>query len=165
MLNQRECISLMVEPSNGAGLNTIKHILVADDNHANQLIAKTILERDGHKVTIAANGEDAVIAFVRQASFGEPFDVILMDILMPVMDGIKALRRIKALSSKIKTPPIFAITAYCSPADQRRYNMAGFDAVLTKPLKHGDLEQTLQQHVSGIKVMPANPPNTQTQNF
>ena len=84
---------------------------------------------------------------------------------MPVMDGIKALRRIKALSSKIKTPPIFAITAYCSPADQRRYNMAGFDAVLTKPLKHGDLEQTLQQHVSGIKVMPANPPNTQKQNF
>ena len=165
MVNQTECISLMVEPSNGAGLNTIKHILVADDNHANQLIAKTILERDGHKVSIAANGEEAVIAFVRQASFGEPFDVILMDILMPVMDGIKALRRIKALSSKIKTPPIFAITAYCSPADQRRYNMAGFDAVLTKPLKHGDLEQTLQQHISGIKVMPVNPPNTQTQNF
>jgi len=157
MDNQPDLISLIKDASRVSSSkpikpqsNGIKHILVADDNRANQLIAKTVLERDGYKVTIAENGEDALMAVKAQASLSRAFDIILMDILMPVMDGIKALRRIKDLSPQIETPPIFAITAYSSPADQHRYRMVGFDAVLTKPLKHGDVEQALEHLSSGL---------------
>lgn len=132
-----------------AQAHLIQHILVAEDNHANQLIAKTILERDGYTVTIAENGQDALSAVEAQSHTNPKFDLILMDILMPIMDGMKALRRIKDLPAKIHKPPIFAITAYCSPADQHRYRMAGFDAILTKPLKHGDIEQAIEQIAYG----------------
>ncbi|MEP1230293.1 MAG: response regulator [Litorimonas sp.] len=129
-----------------------KHVLVADDNHANRLIAKTILERDNYKVTLARNGLEAVEAV--ETAKNQTYDIILMDILMPVMGGIKALRRIKDLAPAIKTPPIFAITAFCNPADQHRCRVAGFDAILTKPLKHGDVEIALKQFSFGIVNTP-----------
>jgi len=145
MLNRDDLNYFINKQIHNEHVDSQKHVLVADDNQANRLIAKTILERDNYKVTLVEDGLEAV-----EAAKKYNFDIILMDILMPVMDGIKALRRIKALAPNMTIPPIFAITAFCSPADQHRYRMAGFDAVLTKPLKHGDVELSLEQLSTGI---------------
>lgn len=165
MINRDDLIHFLDMQLHGKNASVIKHILVADDNQANRLIAKTILERDGYKISLAENGLEALRAVEAQASQNQVFDIILMDILMPVMDGIKSLRRIKALSPGIKVPPIFAITAFCNPADQRRYSMAGFDAILTKPLKHGDVELALKQLSFGMAKTPVKPPVNNTRNF
>jgi len=165
MASQHNTLPLISTRLDGLHNAPIKHILVADDNHANRLIAKTVLERDGYKVTIVVNGEDAVTAVKAQAENNHSFDLILMDILMPVMDGIKALRRIKDLPPQTNTPPIFAVTAFCSPADQHSYRMAGFDAILTKPLQHGDIETALQQFKLGLAKMANTPANKSAKNF
>jgi len=134
---------------NGKDAHRAKRVLVTDDNEANRLIAKTILEREGYEVHLAIDGQDAVNA-VKTTTF----DIILMDILMPVMDGIKALRRIHSLAPDVKTPLVFAITAFCSPADQHRYSLAGFDAVLKKPLRYGDVKLALKQSSSSPMTAP-----------
>lgn len=121
------------------------NILLADDNGANRLIARTILERAGHTVTTTHNGAGAVAA-----TKIEQFDCIILDIMMPVMDGMRALRKIRRASDGAKPVPIIALTSYHSAADRQRYLMAGFDAVLSKPLKPGDLATAL----SGEKPSP-----------
>lgn len=151
-----------------------KHILIADDNRANVLIAKTILERDGYLITCVHDGLQAVNAIsacmLRDGPYygkpvKTPFDIILMDVLMPVMDGLKALRRIKALSEYLEIPPIFAFTAFCSPGDQSRYRMSGFDAILTKPLKSGDVQRALDACNTGKAFTPKKPSQVSTPNF
>jgi len=119
-------------------------ILIAEDNDANRLIARAILEKDGHQVDTAINGETAI-----KACASGSYDVILLDILMPVMDGLKTLRRIRALRHGQNKTPIFALTAYCSPADQHRYRLAGFDGIIPKPLRRGQLEALLQKYSQG----------------
>ena len=115
-------------------------ILVADDNEANQLIAKTVLERAGHDVVTVEHGVAALdVLRIRQ------FDLILLDIMMPVLDGMRTLRRIRREFPTMKDVPIFALTAFCSADDQNRYCVAGFDAVLSKPLRPGDLKRALEQ--------------------
>ncbi len=149
MLNRDDLVHFLNASVANSSACKVKHILVAEDNHANRLIAKTILERDGYKVTLVVNGLEAV-----QAVQHTSFDIILLDILMPIMDGIKALRRIRALSPHKTIPPIFAITAFCNPADQHRYRMAGFDAILTKPLQHGDVALAFKQFSLGTIKTP-----------
>lgn len=114
---------------------TPMRILVADDNDANCLIAKTILERAGHRIVMASNGAHAL-----NLSKIATYDLIILDIMMPVMNGLEALKRIKAEESYNKNTPIFALTAYCDFEDRQRYASAGFDAILAKPLRPGDLE-------------------------
>lgn len=112
-----------------------QRILLADDNDANRLIARTILERSGHVVTTAHNGSHALsIAKI------STFDIIILDIMMPVMDGMRALRRLRRENIQNQDIPVFALTAYCSAQDRQRYFVAGFDYVLSKPLRSGDLE-------------------------
>lgn len=115
------------------------HVLVADDNDANCLIARTLLERAGHRVETVQNG---LLAF-NMAKY-VTYDLIILDILMPVLDGVGALRKIRHEASKNKNTLIFALTAYCDPEDRRRYASAGFDAFLSKPLRNGDLEKALE---------------------
>ena len=75
-------------------------ILLADDNEANRIIAASILEREGHIVVTANNGEKALVECE-----GVKFDLILLDILMPTLDGIKTLRRLRRSDSRNKTLP------------------------------------------------------------
>ena len=107
-------------------------VLIADDNDANRLIARAILEREGHDVSLASNGPDAVdLARVRD------FDAVLLDILMPGMDGLRTIRKLKSVSRRL---PVFALTSYDSPADLARYREAGFDGTISKPLQPGDFD-------------------------
>ena len=105
-------------------------VLVAEDNSVNQRLVSRILERRGHSVEIAAHGRQAVEALAAQS-----FDLILMDVQMPIMDGFEATAAIRAreLESGAHTP-IVALTAHAMSGDQQRCAQAGMDAYLTKPL-------------------------------
>ncbi len=130
--------------------NTIPRfrILLADDNDANRLISRTILERAGHNVTTAQNGSHA-LSLAKIAAF----DLIILDIMMPVMDGMRALRRLRRDKSPNRETPVFALTAYCSAEDRQRYFLAGFNSVLSKPLRPGDLENAYRRH-KDPRVLP-----------
>jgi signal transduction histidine kinase/ActR/RegA family two-component response regulator len=105
-------------------------ILVAEDNAMNQRLMLRVLEKDGHRVTIAQNGREAVNLVQHQA-----FDLILMDVQMPEMDGIEASKRIRECGASAGVRiPIVAMTAGAMTSDRERCLDAGMDAHLTKPL-------------------------------
>jgi len=106
------------------------HVLLAEDNAVNQRLAASLLERRGHKVTIAVNGRDALAALAR-----EPFDVILMDVQMPEMGGFEAAAAIREQERGAdRHIPIIAMTAHAMKGDRERCLAGGMDEYLTKPL-------------------------------
>ena len=105
------------------------HVLVADDNATNQRLLTALLQRAGYGVTVAANGRKAVEAIVR-----ERFDVVLMDVQMPIMDGIQAVNHIRALPPPHCDIPIIAVTADALHGAAERYLAVGMDGYLSKPL-------------------------------
>lgn len=109
-------------------------ILVAEDNATNFAILSEVLEADGHHVTHAANGQEAV-----EAARDTQFDLILMDISMPLLDGVAATRAILAHENGSPSPPIFALTAHASPNEQQRFLDAGMRGCLIKPIRRKDI--------------------------
>lgn len=114
-------------------------ILVVDDHPVNRRILDTVLSRLGHAVDLAEDGAQAVAAANVRA-----YDLILMDIQMPVMDGEQALAAIRTGSGPNATTPVIAVTANAMATDRERYLSAGFSAHLTKPLDLALLNSTLQ---------------------
>jgi PAS domain S-box-containing protein len=107
------------------------NILLAEDNAVNQLLARRILEKQGHMLTIAANGHEAIEAIAR-----ERFDVVLMDVQMPEMDGLKATAIIREQEGATGVHiPIIAMTAHAMQGDRERCLAAGMDDYLSKPLQ------------------------------
>lgn len=104
-------------------------ILVADDNRVNQIVVEGLLKHDGHEVALVANGREAFAA-VQAARF----DLVLMDLQMPVMDGIAATRAIRALDAALRDVPIVALTANASSEEVERCYAAGMNAHLSKPI-------------------------------
>ena len=123
--------TIAVDDSNAAGLN----ILLAEDNPTNQRFATTVLINAGHTVTVAQDGEEAV-GKARENSF----DVILMDIEMPRLDGFGATRAIRALGIDI---PIIALTAHAIPGFREQCLAAGMTDYLSKPVRSRDLRSKL----------------------
>ena len=117
-------------------------VLVAEDNETNRLIIKTMLERLGHSVTLAENG-----AIACEAVLFEGFDIILMDMQMPIMDGESATRTIRTLPAPKSQIPIVALTADAMPEHHKVYMESGLNEILTKPIKREVLEAALQKHV------------------
>ncbi|WP_300672904.1 response regulator [Desulfoluna sp.] len=105
-------------------------ILLAEDNQVNQALAVNLLQSRGHQVTVAVNGRDAVEAFHRGH-----FDLILMDVQMPEMDGFEATRAIRQSPPKGPTIPIVAMTAHAMKGDQEKCLGAGMDDYVPKPIK------------------------------
>ncbi len=104
-------------------------ILLAEDNKINQAVAKKLLQKRGAVVTIVENGQEAVAAVQQQ-----DFDVVLMDIEMPVLDGLSAARQIRhAEENTGRHVPIIALTAHAIKGDEERFLAAGMDAYLSKP--------------------------------
>lgn len=128
-------------------LNGMK-VLLVEDIELNLEIAQSILEDVGAVITPAMNGQEAVDAFT-----GNPdgtFDVIIMDIMMPVMDGITATKTIRAMERPdAKTIPIIAMTANAYEEDIRNTKAAGMNAHLSKPIDTGILFNTLSRFYSG----------------
>ena len=113
-------------------------ILVAEDNPVNARLLVAMLERDGHEVTIAADGDKAV-AMTRV----QDFDVILMDVNMPEMGGLEATRRIRAGAAPMRDVTIIALTADDDGATQRDCIEAGMNAFLAKPVEMAELFKML----------------------
>lgn len=111
-------------------------ILIVDDNEGNRILAQSILEKDGHIAVTAENGEKALVE-----CRGVKFDLILLDILMPGMNGIQTLRKLRQTNERNALTPTFALTAYSTPSDKRVFKQAGFEFILTKPLRQKDVER------------------------
>ena len=107
-------------------------VLLAEDNEINTLLACTILEQVGFSVTCVANGAAAVEAACSQA-----FDLILMDVQMPVMDGLEATRRIRAKGGALASVPIVAMTANAMRQDRQACLEAGMNEFIAKPIDAG----------------------------
>ena len=113
-------------------------ILIVEDNEINRIVAREMLEAAGHKVSEAHDGQDGVT----QANETR-FDVILMDISMPVLDGRAATKMITSGNGLSANTPIVALTAHASPEDQARFADAGMVTTLTKPLSRRSLQLVL----------------------
>ncbi|MDO8290717.1 MAG: response regulator [Parvibaculum sp.] len=125
------------EPEWTARLN----VLVAEDNDINALLTRTLLERDGHKVTIAKNGIEVLAALDRPD--GRDYDLVLMDLHMPDMDGFATTQHIRTLSDERSSLPIVALTANAMADDRRVCLAAGMDDYLSKPVAPDALARML----------------------
>jgi len=114
-------------------------VLVAEDNPINAMLVRSILSRVGLKPTMAQNGQQAVGEFLN----GD-FDLVLMDINMPIMDGVLATQKIREVCAERETHPIIiALTANAKPGDRERYIASGMDEYIQKPLTKDELLKTM----------------------
>ena len=116
-------------------------ILLAEDVVANRQLAKEMLERAGHTVDIVANGAEAI-----EAVGSIPYDLVLMDISMPGMDGIEATRRIRGMQSGVASIPIVAMTAHAMKGDREAFLEAGMDEYIQKPINREVLLQVAARY-------------------
>lgn len=116
-------------------------VLLVEDNQINRLVAREMLQKSGHVVVEAHDGREGV-----HMAGSQDFDVILMDISMPDMDGVEATRRIRGSDGPNRNTPIIALTAHALAEDTRRFLAAGITEALVKPLSLA----ALQQAISGV---------------
>ena len=126
------------------GSGRAAHILVVDDNATNRMVAETLCEMFDCTSESAVDGVEAV-----EAARTGRFDLILMDIKMPRMDGVAATREIRKLGGKAGQVPIIALTANADPEDAQGYLKAGMNGVVEKPMKPENLLRALQENLGG----------------
>ncbi|WP_088278289.1 response regulator [Ideonella sp. A 288] len=126
-------------------------ILLVEDNLINQEVGKGMLDHEGARVAVAANGQEAIDRLA-----DEPFDAVLMDIQMPVMDGLQACREIR-LQPRFAKLPIIAMTAGALPSDRRQTSEAGMNDHLTKPIDAAELTATLARWLARAPLRPTQP--------
>ena len=119
------------------------NVLLAEDSPVNQRVATVMLEKWGHKVSIAANGRQAIAMFTRQ-----PYDLVVMDVQMPEMDGLEATRAIREHEKLAGGHvPIIALTAHAMKGDRDRCLAVGMDAYVTKPIRSKELARIIREMV------------------
>ncbi len=126
------------------------NVLLAEDNLINAVLSRTILEKLGHRASLAANGAEAVEQVRASLEAGsETFDLVLMDIMMPVMNGLDATRAIRALEKEHQASPlpVLALTANARREDDDACMAAGMDRYLAKPFDRADLEEAIAELV------------------
>jgi len=124
--------------------NKSLHILLAEDNKVNQKLAFRMLEKMGHKIEIANNGRETIEKFKNNH-----FDLILMDVQMPEMDGFEATRKIREMEQSTQDHiPIIALTAYAMKGDREKCLAMGMDAYLSKPIKPNELKNAINNFVT-----------------
>ena len=136
----------MLKPTSGPAVTPMRQplrplkILLAEDNAVNQLLAVRLLERRGHSIKVASNGREAL-----QALESSSYDLVLMDVQMPEMDGIEAtiaLRKLEELTGEHQ--PVIALTALVIKGDRERCLAAGMDGYLSKPIRQQELDEVLE---------------------
>jgi two-component system, sensor histidine kinase and response regulator len=133
-------------------------LLVADDNHINQKVAVSLLEKMGHRADVVGNGKEALEAFKLV-----PYDIILMDVQMPEMDGFEASRQIRAIEErKGRHTPIIAITAHARKEDREKCLVAGIDDYVSKPIKPEDLKAAIARRIAAAKTIPSTDPASES---
>ncbi|TCK04892.1 ATP-binding protein [Marinobacterium mangrovicola] len=119
------------------------HILLVEDMPVNQQVAIELLQGDGHKVSLAANGRDGL-----KQAMAQPYDLILLDVHLPGLSGVEVCQRLKQLEGPNRNTPVIALTASVQPQDIQQYLDAGMVGVVAKPLKMARLYQTIGQGLS-----------------
>ena len=133
----------------GAPASNGRRVLLVEDNVINQKVARALLERAGHHVTVAAQGADAVARIDV-----ETFDIVLMDIQMPVMDGIEATRLIRGRSDAKARLPIVAMTANAMEGAREEYLAAGMDEYVSKPIEARRLLEVVERLTGAASAEP-----------
>lgn len=133
-------------PGTAAQLADLR-LLVADDNRINLRLLVTLLRRNGARVDTANNGREAVERF-----FGNRYDAVLLDVHMPVMSGIDAMRQMRREEPAGRHTPILAVTANAIPDEWRRFREAGMDDCLVKPIDEDELVRVLHRWCTGSPV-------------
>jgi PAS domain S-box-containing protein len=132
-------------------------ILVAEDNSVNQRLAARLLEREGHSVTIAGSGKEALELFESSLLEHHEYDLILMDVQMPGLDGLQATTLIREMElGSRRRIPIVAMTAQAAESDRLRCLESGMDAYVTKPVHVSELMKMIESVVPGGNSMTAN---------
>ncbi len=124
----------VAEPDPRSAPSVGLRILVVEDNKVNQLLATTMLKKAGHRCDVASNGIEAI-----EAVRSRPFDLVLMDVQMPELDGFAATRRIRALAEETSKTPIIAMTANAMRGDRERCLQAGMNDYLSKPIDQAEM--------------------------
>jgi two-component system, sensor histidine kinase len=129
-------------------------ILIVEDNPINRELAAEMLQAAGCTVTTAVNGEQAL-----ERIAASPFDLVLMDWHMPVMDGLTATRRLRALEETHRSTrlPVVALTASVLPGDREACEAAGMDGFVAKPFSYEDLDELLERWLPVIPEIAATP--------
>ena len=135
--------------------NPVK-ILLAEDNAFNQKVAMGMLQNMGHHVAVVSNGREAV-----RAAESERFDVVLMDVQMPHMDGFQATKAIRAIEKELDhRTPIIAMTAYAMKGDREKCLSEGMDGYLSKPIKGIELYSAIENLTANRAVIAPEPPSS-----
>ena len=129
----------------------VLRLLLVEDNQVNKLLAVRLLEKRGHHVVVAGNGREALAALEK-----ENFDLVLMDVQMPEMDGFEATAAIRDREKgTANRQPVVAMTAHAMKGDRERCLAAGMDGYLSKPIRPQELDNVLEQYVA-IRQATAN---------
>jgi PAS domain S-box-containing protein len=128
-------------------------IILAEDNVVNQKVALKMLERLGYRADVAANGLEVLEALRRQ-----PYDVVLLDVQMPEMDGFEAARRIREMRNGRGAPRVIGITALAMKGDRERCLDAGMDDYISKPIRPEELQRALERSAPLAPPAAACPP-------
>jgi CheY-like chemotaxis protein len=123
-------------------------VLLAEDNAVNQRLAVRLLEREGHNVVVAEDGTQALKALEK-----EPFDIVLMDVQMPAMDGVETTAAIRNLERSTGARiPIVAMTAHAMAGDRQRFLSLGMDGYVSKPIDSRELYDAIENALAASRV-------------
>ncbi len=120
-------------------------VLVAEDNQTNQVVIRAMVSKLGHRADLVGNGLEAL-----EAAQARPYDLVLMDVMMPEMDGIEATKRIRALPDAAGRIPIIGLTAHAAATEHEACRQSGMQRVLTKPVTIGALGDAIIEIVDGM---------------
>jgi CheY-like chemotaxis protein len=158
----QECLMDLVAGAPGATAATgalpavARHVLLVEDNTINQKVALAILQRAGHRVDLATNGREAV-----DLALSQDYDLVLMDIQMPIMDGIEATRLIRAAGGPRALVPIVAMTANAMQGAREEYLASGLDDYISKPIGAKAMLKVIEINLA--KQEGDRPTNTETE--
>jgi signal transduction histidine kinase/CheY-like chemotaxis protein len=125
-------------------------VLLVEDHDINRKLAEIMLERMGYRYATAANGQQALDRLAQ-----ESFDVVLMDVMMPVMDGLTALRQLRAQEAQIpggRRTPVLMVTAHAMTGDKERFIAAGADGYVSKPMSQTGLKKEIEATLARLKA-------------
>jgi len=135
-------------PEEGARLPAGRHILLAEDNPVNQLLAARMLEKRGHTVEVVGDGREALVALDEKS-----FDLVIMDVQMPGMDGFEVTKALREKEKKTgKHLPIIAMTAHAMKGDRERCLAAGMDGYIAKPIHFKELIRAVEGGGADLQV-------------
>ncbi len=141
--------SITLKPAANQATKQAPRILVAEDNPTNQKVLTCLLQPTGCQLDFVDNGLDAIAAVTRSS-----YDLVLMDMRMPKMDGVTATYRIRSLPEPAASVPIVALTADVVAGAKEKFQAAGMNGFVTKPIDRVLLFKTIEEHTGSTLTRP-----------